>query len=277
LASTKQAANIIADVFFVKKSFLDKHPEELKALVEGWLKGAAEINTNPEAKAEAVKILAAGLNQPEDFVENAINNTRLATYGDNVAFFALKSGTGTTGQYLYEDMTRKYRDVDLIKSTLPWREVASTTVLRSITDLNGPEQVAEGAIRFTKADARVATAEAFASKAVSVEFPTGSATLTEEAQLALDAQVVSTIKGFTGARIRVEGNTDNTGSEDVNERLSLARAKAVVNYIVNKFGYDPDRFLPVGNGSRNPLPGQDNSTAEGRKHNRRTDVQVITG
>jgi NitT/TauT family transport system substrate-binding protein len=275
LASTKQAANIIADVFFAKKAYAETHQAELKSLVEGWLKGAAEINTNPEAKAEAVKVLAAGMNQPEDFMLNAINNVRLATYGDNVNFFALKSSGGVTGQFLYEDMGRKYKSVKLVEGSLPnWRDVSSTTVLRSITDLTGPENAAEGTIHFEKATESVRTAEAFAIKAVPINFQSGSSTLTEDAQLTLDVEVLNTIKAFTGARIRVEGNTDDRGPAEVNERLSLARAQAVVNYLVTKYGYDRNRFIAVGNGASNPV--DDNGTAEGRQKNRRTDVQVIT-
>jgi NitT/TauT family transport system substrate-binding protein len=273
LASTKQAANIIADVFYAKKAYVDSHQAELKSLVEGWLKGAAEINASADAKAEAVKILAAGLNQPDDFILNAINNVRLTTYGDNVAFFAIKSGGGVTGQFLYEDMGRKYKAVKLVEGSLPnWRDVATTAILRQI-NLTGPENAPEGTIKFAKADKAAEEAEAFASKSVTIEFPSGRSELTEDAKFALDAEVANIVKGFTGARIRVEGNTDNVGSDEVNERLSLARAQSVISHLVGKYGYDRNRFVAVGHGARNPVA--DNGTPQGRQKNRRTDVQII--
>lgn len=276
LASTKQAANIIADIFYAKKAYVDSHQQELKALVEGWLRGAAEINTSEDAKNEAVRILAAGLNQPDDFIRTAINNVRLTTYGDNVNFFALK-GTSpgvTTGQYLYDDMGKKYRNVKLVMGNLPaWREVANLSVLRAIS-LSGQEHEAEGMLQFAKADRSIERAEALAVKPVAIEFPTGSATLSEDAQYELDAQVASIVKGFTGARIRVEGNTDNTGSDAVNIPLSRQRARSVVEYLVTKYGYDRNRFIVVGNGSTNPVAA--GNSPEARARNRRTDVQVIT-
>jgi NitT/TauT family transport system substrate-binding protein len=58
LKSTKAATHIIADVFFAKEKFIQSHRNELKALVEGWLIGASEINTSEEAKKRAAKILA---------------------------------------------------------------------------------------------------------------------------------------------------------------------------------------------------------------------------
>ena len=54
LKSTREASHIIADVFYVKQSFLDKYETELKNLVEGWLIGAAEINSSEEAKLKIV-------------------------------------------------------------------------------------------------------------------------------------------------------------------------------------------------------------------------------
>jgi NitT/TauT family transport system substrate-binding protein len=275
LASSKQAANIIADVFFAKQAYIESHGPQLKALVEGWLKGAAEINSSPDARARAVQILTNGLNQPQDFIDNAINNVRLTTYGDNVAFFNLQgSSSGTTGQYLYEDMGRKYRMVGLVDGNVPsWRDVTNMTALRSIT-LAGPENAPEGTIRFAKATADVVTsAPAFADKPVSIEFPTNSSELTEDARIKIDSEVGAVVKGFTGARIRIIGNTDSRGNETANEALSRRRAEAVAQYLIQKFNFDPNRFVVRGDGSQNPVA--DNATDAGRAKNRRTDVQVV--
>jgi len=145
LASTKQASNIIPDIFFAKKSFIEANPERLRAFVEGFLKGSAEINSNPRARDEAVQILTVGLEQPEDFVRIAIANARLSTYGDNVNFFNLRGGfTGVTGQFIYNDMGRKYRAVGMIEGDLPdWSKVVNTSVLRTITKLNRPVDAGE--------------------------------------------------------------------------------------------------------------------------------------
>jgi len=50
LRNTKSASHIIADGFFVKEEYLTQNREMLKKLVEGWLIGAVEINSSPEAK-----------------------------------------------------------------------------------------------------------------------------------------------------------------------------------------------------------------------------------
>ena len=66
-----------------KPTRVETHKEQVKQLYEGWMKGAAELNGSDNAKRKAAKILADGLNQPEDFCYNAINNVRLTTHGDN--------------------------------------------------------------------------------------------------------------------------------------------------------------------------------------------------
>lgn len=125
LQSTKTASNIIADVFFVKEKTIKNHRQELKNLIEGWLIGASEINSDPIAKQEAAKIISIGIKQPYDFCLNAINNTRLATYGDNVNFFNLNGDfNGVKGEDLYRDMTDEYSKLKLASTNTPsWREV----------------------------------------------------------------------------------------------------------------------------------------------------------
>ncbi len=275
LKSTKDASNIIADIFYAKEDFIKTHQKELKALVEGWLIGAAEINSDPEAKEEAVKILAVGLNQPEEFIRTAINNVRLCTYGDNVNFFNLHGDyTGVTGEDLYTKTGELYRQINMVTSDLPaWRLVTDTSILRSI-NLSGPMQAAEVTKKFTKVTREIASAPAFSTKALTVNFQTGSAVLDENSKTIIDIGFTDIAKTFANSRIRIEGNTDNTGSYEVNRALSLRRAKAVANYLVEEYGFDPNRFVIVGNGPDKPIA--DNSTDGGRAKNRRTDFQLLS-
>lgn len=72
--------------------------------------------------------------------------------------------------------------------------------------------------------------------------------------------------------IEVGGHTDNLGSEDSNLRLSQARANAVVDYL-KLAGIEEARLQAKGYGESVPL--EDNSTAEGRKANRRTEFVIV--
>ncbi len=274
LKSTREATHIIADVFYAKQSYIEQNEDKLRKLVEGWLRGAAEINTSTEAKQQAAKILSAGLGQDESFCLNAINNTRLCTYGDNKGFFTIDGcNSCVTGEQLYMKMTDAYTNFGLIKGSVPsWRSVVYTNVLRSIT-LSGTGHEAEGMLAFSKPTQVEATAPAFASKTVSIVFPSGSSTLDANAQSIVDNQVVPVLKAFGNVRVRVEGNTDNVGGSQINKVLSGKRARAAVDYIVSTWSFDRNRFIEVGNGPDKPVSSND--TPEGRAQNRRTEFQLL--
>ena len=88
----------------------------------------------------------------------------------------------------------------------------------------------------------------------------------------IDREFVDIAKQFSGARIRIEGNTDNTGSDAVNRPLSKRRAEAVKNYLVSEYGFDPNRFVVVGNGSAHAIAA--GSTGADQRY-RTTDFQLI--
>jgi outer membrane protein OmpA-like peptidoglycan-associated protein len=73
--------------------------------------------------------------------------------------------------------------------------------------------------------------------------------------------------------IKIQGHTDDTGSADLNRRLSQDRAEAVKRWLMAQ-GFPEERFVEV-KGYGPDVPVADNSTAEGRAQNRR--VVVILG
>jgi len=274
ILSTKNASNIIADVFFAKKGFIDQHEELIKKFTEGWLSSNAMINSDTLIKDSAVMYLASSLNQPYDFCKIAINNVRLTTYGDNVNFFNL-AGTykGVKGEDLYNAMTDMYKAVGYLSGNVPsWKSVIYTKNLRNIV-LSGPEHMAESAGNFTIATKEDSTKVAITNKTVSITFPSGSFVLTDEAKTVIDNQMVPVANQFASSRIRIQGNTDNIGNPESNKVLSFRRANAVVNYLISQHSLPKNRFVVIGNGSDKPLVSNDSES--GRATNRRTDFEVV--
>ncbi len=74
--------------------------------------------------------------------------------------------------------------------------------------------------------------------------------------------------------LEVTGGTDSTGSAEYNYQLSQRRADAVVQYLAAKYNVPAHRFYLIGIGKDN-APG-DNKTAEGRKQNRRVQIQLLS-
>ena len=70
-------------------------------------------------------------------------------------------------------------------------------------------------------------------------------------------------------KIKIEGHTDNTGTQADNKILSEARAKAVVDVLLKK-GITKDRLSSAGWGQEKPVA--DNRTEEGRTKNRRVEI-----
>ncbi len=275
LQSTKDASHIIADIFVAKKKFVENNKKELKQLVEGWFIGAAEINTDKEAKKKAARILNENFEGvDEEFTMLAINNVRLCTYGDNLNFFGLnRDYSGMTGEHIYNKMKKKYADIGVIDGKIQsWRTLANSSIVKGLK-METPEQNAEGAVTFTKATKEVETAEAVSTKGAPISFRSGEFKLDDNAKYIIDNEFLDLAKSFAKARIRIEGNTDSQGNKALNIKLSKKRAKSVVNYLISEHGFDANRFIIIGNGPDKPIA--DNNTEEGRSKNRRTDFEIL--
>lgn len=104
-----------------------------------------------------------------------------------------------------------------------------------------------------------------------VQFEIGSANLTADAQITLD-EVADAMKAAPLVKVEIHGHTDNTGSLELNNRLSLQRAESVKKYLVGK-GVDENRLNTKGFGPSKPIATND--TPEGRTENRRIEFVIV--
>src|SRR5574344_2206511 len=74
--------------------------------------------------------------------------------------------------------------------------------------------------------------------------------------------------------VHIVGHTDNTGSDAINDPLSLNRANATRSYLMN-LGADGARLDTEGQGSRMPIAS--NASAQGRAQNRRVEIYMGEG
>jgi outer membrane protein OmpA-like peptidoglycan-associated protein len=84
--------------------------------------------------------------------------------------------------------------------------------------------------------------------------------------------VISVMKARPELIVEIQGHTDNIGSDESNQVLSLKRAEAVKRYIVNK-GISAERLLTKGFGESKPI--DTNDTDMGRARNRRIEFVVV--
>jgi len=105
-----------------------------------------------------------------------------------------------------------------------------------------------------------------------VLFETGKFALSQDAQLKL-AKLSGIIQAHPGLNLAIEGHTDTTGTADFNMKLSQQRADTVREFLISQ-GMSPDTISARGMGQDNPVA--DNSTAAGRKQNRRVEI-IVSG
>ncbi len=105
-----------------------------------------------------------------------------------------------------------------------------------------------------------------------VQFATGSAMLNADAREAL-ARFAGIVGVYPSLRLRIEGHTDSTGSDETNRTLSYMRAVSVRDYLQGQ-GVRSPGIEVAGLGPDRPVASND--TREGRARNRRVEI-IISG
>jgi NitT/TauT family transport system substrate-binding protein len=277
LITTAEMPNTIVDVFVAKKSTLEKKKDAFMKLAKAWLTANAEVQNQDKYEWAATEYKKAF--QSEDKLNDLIDGLksfRFTTYGDNLNFFGLNPEyTGITGSDIYNKMARVYKNGygNNLKNVTPWNKASNTSIIEGLSGMDDEIHAGEGKFTFTAATEETKTAPAIMTKRMTVNFAVNSARLAPEEERSIRSFIGSTANEFAGMRIRIEGNTDITGSRELNIKLSKERAQAVADYLISEYRFDPNRFIIVGNGPDKPIASND--TEAGRAKNRRTDFEFL--
>ena len=266
LISTTAASNIIADTLCARQELLDRAPESVRDFVHGWLDGIEMIKTDPASTNELV---ARALKLDAETVSGMLSGLKLTPYADNAQFYGL---TGGKAHYetLFDTAFVIWRKKGLVTKPVSANDWADTRFLSALASFYPGQKVEEAQIA---AKAPSEKDRAIINKQVQIHFTPGSDEIMPGSYFVLDA-LGDTMTSFGNTYLRVEGNTDATGSPTANMTLSERRALAVKNYITKNFpNIPPSRFQTIGRGSTNPIA--ENTTEAGRQLNRRTDIRVV--
>ena len=266
LVSTQAATNIIADTLIARQDVIDQAPETIRDFVRGWLDGIEMIKNNPNGSYEVV---GRALKLDTDTVSGMLSGLKLTPYADNAQFYGL---TGPKAHYetLFDTAFVIWRKKGLVSVAVDAKGWADTRFLQSVA-ANYPGQKVEEAQVVAKAPSEKDVP--ILHQQIQIQFTPGSDEIMPGSYLLLD-KLGETMTSFGSTVLRVEGNTDSTGSATGNLSLSDKRAQSVKNYIVKNFpNIPPTRFQTIGRGSSNPIA--ENTTEAGRQQNRRTDIKVI--
>jgi outer membrane protein OmpA-like peptidoglycan-associated protein len=104
-----------------------------------------------------------------------------------------------------------------------------------------------------------------------VFFDVAKATLRPESESELE-RLLEILHNNKEMKIQISGHTDSDGNDDLNLKLSDARAHAVVDYLVSK-GIDAARLTYKGFGETRPVAAND--TPGNKQLNRRTEIEIL--
>jgi len=104
-------------------------------------------------------------------------------------------------------------------------------------------------------------------------FATAKADLPDDAKAQIDQLISRLEQDPKNVWIEIEGHTDNTGPDELNEKLGLERAEAAKRYLYEKHQIPLHKMSVISYGPTKPVA--DNKTKDGRAQNRRIVIRVL--
>jgi outer membrane protein OmpA-like peptidoglycan-associated protein len=209
--------------------------KNLKSIAAGLCAALVLVGCNVSNTAKGTAIGAGG---------GAVVGAIIGKIAGNTAIGAVIGGTvgATTGAIIGKKMDKAKKEAEAVKNAQ----------VEAVTDANGLEAVK---VTFDSG----------------ILFATNKADLNATSKASL-TQFAEVLKENKDMDIAIIGHTDNTGSDAVNNPLSKNRAQSVSKFLKSQGVASAQIKTIDGQGSTNPVA--DNSTAEGRKQNRRVEVYM---
>jgi outer membrane protein OmpA-like peptidoglycan-associated protein len=238
----------------------------VRDFVQGWFDGIEMMKRDP---ASSYALVGKALKLDSDTVSGMLSGLKLTPYADNAQFFGLTGGKAHF-QTLFDTAFVIWRKKGLVTRAVDSKDWMDTRFLTSLAAAYPGAKVEEPKLA---SRAPSSTDRAIINKQIQIHFTPGSDEIMPGSFIVLDA-LGETMTSFGNTYLRVEGNTDSTGSPTLNMALSERRALAVKNYILQNFpNIQAARFQAIGRGST--MPVAPNTTETGRQLNRRTDIKVV--
>lgn len=262
---TRVANKLIADILVVSDRFAANSPQTVIKFIQGWLEGVQFIQGQPNRAYTLIGTIK-DFNIPADLAKTMLGGVKLADYADNVSFFGTP-GSDSDYANIFRMAQNMYRELRLIKH----ESDAETSVdRRYIAALSGKFSSTPSEAPLTYKEPPK-SAVPIATQRRAIYFEPASSKMGLDSRAVVD-EIGDFMRAYENTVVDIDGNTDSTGSRELNMALSKERADTVKKYLVDKYHFPAERMRTAGNGPDQPV--DNNATPEGREKNRRTDIKV---
>jgi ABC-type nitrate/sulfonate/bicarbonate transport system substrate-binding protein len=295
LVTTQTANRLIADVWFARADFAQDHPDKIEAIVRGIFDAMEELKTE-SAKAKVAQFMADGYNIPATDTLAMLADAHSTNWAENYQFFVNRNNPANF-ERIWKQAYRLYRSVGAITNPpVPFDQVMDFSIIQKLAAepkyADSKDEYARSLAPKSLSAIRAENEEILTNTVVIHFFP-NSADLRKtiirkidgreveepydpSVSLVLD-EVGQLAQQFGNARIVIEGHTDGSMRgripADMVRELSLERAGAVKNELVEKFDFDQNRFAVDGLGWDRPA---DAEQPDNHALNRRVEIKVYS-
>ncbi len=289
LCSTAESNKLIADVYAVRADFQRDHPEVVEGLVAGIFEGMDMVKDSPE---QAAGWMAEAFGMKVEEVMGMRNDAHPTNFAENVQFF-LNASNPTNFERTWQNASYVYRELGRINSPVPFDQIMDFSVIQKLEKAGTfAHQKDESIATFTPASYKVIQAEApILTQTIRINFYPNSSNPYEPARdqigtiiqgklydPGVDAtleQVARLAGQFDRAVVLIEGHTDSSMKGRVPVQavkdLSLSRAEAIKQALIDKYKFEPNKFIVQGAGWDKPA---DMNDPLNQVLNRRVEINV---
>lgn len=173
---------------------------------------------------------------------------------------------------LSSDAKNKQKQLNMTQEQLAKLQALMEQQRHAIQEIR--KKMSDALVGFNAKDLTVSikNGKVYVSLSENLLFPSGSAVVNPKGKDAL-GKLATVLNSNPEITVDCEGHTDSVpihGRYQDNWALSVARSTAIVRILTTDYQVDPTRVVASGHSQYEPV--QDNSTADGRAQNRRTDI-----
>jgi len=295
LVTTQTANKLIADVWFARADFAKDHGDKLEAITRGIFDAMEELKKDDQ-KSKCAKLMADGYNIPASETIKMFGDAHNTNWAENFQFF-LNQNNPTNFESVWKQAYYLYRRVGAIThQPVAFDKVMDFSIIEALgKDPKYRAQKDEYQVHLApKAVSQIhAESDEILTNTIVIQFFPNSWDIYKKINRDDNGQVtevlydpnvdnvleeVAKLAGqFGAARIIVEGHTDSSRRGQIPDslvkELSLNRANAVREALVNKYKMDPNRFAAAGMGWDVPA---DPSDPDNQAKNRRVEIKVYS-